>query len=78
MASKKKYTVSSRLLSAPARSRLAVNKSIVQIGQLKNSTSQQQQAANADKDKRLDEIFAETLEIAVALLPTVAFMCRFQ
>lgn len=60
----------------PARSKIAVNKSVMNLGK--------RQSVNFNKKKeigegeKLDEVFAENLEIAVALLPTVAFLCKIK
>lgn len=60
----------------PARSKIAVNKSVISLGkQLPINSKKKNEIVDGE---RLDEVFAETLEIAVALLPTVSFMCRFR
>lgn len=70
----KKATLEPRKV-VPARSKIAVNKSVVSLGK--------QQPINLKKKnemgdgEKLDEVFSETLEMAVALLPTVTNMCRF-
>lgn len=59
----------------PARSKIAVNKSVISLGKRQTANKKK---ATGDDGERLDEVFAETLEIAVALLPVVPYMCRFK
>ena len=62
----------------PARSKVAVNKSVQNIiGARKSAaggTTEADKQTAFKVDEVLDKIFAENFEIAVALLPTVAFM----
>lgn len=62
----------------PARSKVAVNKSVQNIIGAKKSatggTSVADKQTASKVDDVLDKIFAENFEIAVALLTTVAFM----
>lgn len=56
----------------PARSKVAVNKSVSNLREKRAKDPK----ANAG-DEKVDEVFADNIEIAVALLPTVAFKCKF-
>jgi hypothetical protein len=75
MASQKKSSVvPGKGVSVPARSQVAVNKSVVEM-RSKTKTKKKLEAPVTDTDRKLDEVFAESLDIAVALIPTVAFAC---
>jgi hypothetical protein len=61
----------------PARSKIAVNKSVISLSK-RQSANLNKKKETGDDGEKLDEVFAETLEIAVALLPVVPYMCRFK
>lgn len=61
----------SRVQPVPARSTVALNKSIVKQSKLKQPLSSK--AAEKPATVQEDEVFAKNLEIAIALLPTVTF-----
>lgn len=71
----KKLLVPPKTISVPARTLIAVNKSVLQLGE-KTKIKKGNVTLATDGDKKFDDIFAETLEIAVALIPTVSFSCR--
>lgn len=75
MSTQKKSLVPPKTSSVPARTQIAVNKSVIQLAE-KTKTKKGNATMATDGDKKLDDIFAETLEIAVALIPTVSFACR--
>lgn len=56
----------------PARSKVAVNKSILSMSARKSKI----EAKKIGEGAKLDDVFAGNLEIAVALLPTVPFLCK--
>jgi len=60
-----------RLQPVPARSTVALNKSIAKLSKLKQPASSK--AADKPATVQEDEVFAKNLEIAIALLPTVTF-----
>lgn len=53
----------------PARSKLVVNKSVLSLSAKKAN----REKAKSGAVEKLDEVFAENLEMALALLPTVPF-----
>lgn len=60
----------------PARSKIAVNKSVMSLS--KQQTVNLNKKKTTGDEERLDEVFAENLEMAIALLPTVPFMCMYK
>lgn len=61
----------------PARSKIAVQKSVQNMTIARKSTAKANKNEEIGDDEKFDKVFAENFEIAVALLPTVAFMCKF-
>lgn len=58
----------------PARSTVTVNKSVLGLSARKSKTN----AKRAEDAGKVDEVFKENVEIAIALLPTVTFRRKFQ
>lgn len=58
----------------PARSTVTVNKSVLGLSARKSKTN----AKRAEDAGKVDEVFNENVEIAIALLPTVTFRRKFQ
>lgn len=65
----------------PARSKIAVNKSILGMNQDKierlSKLAESQAKKKADDQERLGEVFERNLEIVIALLPMVSFTRKF-
>lgn len=63
----------------PARSKINVNKTKAQINLTRGAkTKEDAERAKVTADERLEEVFAGTLEIAIALMPTVPYSSKFQ
>lgn len=73
-ASKVHVSAPKRNVPVPARSRIAVNKSVQDIN-AKGKPNDAQKKISPENEK-LDEIFAGNIAIAVALTPTVPFKCE--
>lgn len=56
----------------PARSKVAINKSLSKISERKSARSDQKHS----NDEMLEQIFTENFEMAIALLPTVPFSSK--
>lgn len=58
----------------PARSKVSVNKSVMNLSTRKAKS----EGKRAEDAGRVNEVFEENVNIAIALLPTVTFRCKFQ
>lgn len=73
-ASKAQLAAPRRQLAVPARSRIAVNKSVQDItakGKPKDEAKK-----NSPENEQIEEVFSKNIEIAIALMPTVPFKCE--
>lgn len=70
-ASKVQLAAPRRNLAVPARSRIAVNKSVQDIT-AKGKPEDGAKKISKD-DENIDELFARNIEIAIALIPTVPY-----
>lgn len=60
----------------PARSRVAVNKSLVSMAERQSRLQENAKRKAQAENEKFDGVFVQNIEIALALLPTVPFKCK--
>lgn len=80
MASKGPGAIPKRNVAVPARSKITVKKAKIEFiskrEQDKQEREQRQQREKADENQKIDEVFAQSFEMAAAMLAAVPFKCK--